>query len=84
MTGSMPVPTPGPDDLKIQNPMSIVYDYQPSRKGLCVKEFLKGLQGHLQTDAFKGYHEVTTQNGVTAVGCWAQARRKYVDVYNMA
>jgi transposase len=80
MTGSMPTP----DASEVQNGMSIVYEYQPSRKGLCAKEFLTGFQGYLQTDAFSGYQEVTSKNGVIAVGCWAHARRKYVDVYNMA
>jgi len=80
MTGSMPTP----DASEVQKGVSIVYDYQPTRKGLCAKEFLTGFQGYVQTDAFNGYLELTSQNGVIGLGCWAHARRKYVDVYTMA
>jgi transposase len=64
-------------------PISVVYDYQETREGKNPTKFLKGFQGCLQTDAYSGYDEVTSQEGVTSVGCWAHARRKFNDVYKM-
>lgn len=63
---------------------SIVYEYQPSRKGEHAKAFLTGFQGYLQTDGYKGYTCVTEQPGITAVGCWAHARRKFHEVALLA
>jgi len=65
-------------------PISVVYDYQETRKKEHATKFLKDFQGYLQTDAYSGYAEVTSQEGVTSVGCWAHARRKFNDVYVMA
>lgn len=63
----------------VLNP-AIVYQYQMSRDGDHAKTFLKGFKGTLQTDGYSGYHCVTAQEGVTAMGCWAHARRKFKDV----
>jgi transposase len=59
---------------------AIVYQYQESREGEHAKTFLKGFKGTLQTDGYSGYHCVTVQDSVTAMGCFAHARRKFVDV----
>lgn len=59
---------------------SIVFEYQPTREGEHAFNFLKGFQGYLQTDAYKGYNVVTQQEDVTSVGCMGHARRKFVDV----
>jgi transposase/regulator of replication initiation timing len=64
-------------------PISVVYDYQETRKKEHATKFLKGFQGYLQTDAYSGYDEITSQDVVTSVGCWAHARRKFSDVYKM-
>ena len=63
---------------------AVVYDYQKTRHGEFAKDFLNGFQGVLQTDGYSGYHCVTSQKGVTAMGCWAHARRKFHDVYTLA
>jgi hypothetical protein len=63
---------------------AVVYDYQETRHGEFAKEFLNGFQGVLQTDGYSGYHCVTNQEGITAMGCWAHARRKFHDVYKLA
>lgn len=52
----------------------ILYEYQSGRSGEYPKEFLKGFNGYLHVDGYVGYHKV---EGVTLVGCWAHARRKY-------
>lgn len=39
---------------------------------------LKGFSGYLQTDGYSVYNVVES---VTRVGCWAHARRKWVDCF---
>ena len=51
-------------------PNIVLYDYQPSRSGSCVREYLAGYTGYLQVDGYAGYE----QTGATLVGCWAHAR----------
>lgn len=63
---------------------AVVYDYQASRKGECAKTFLNGFKGVLQSDGYSGYHCVINQEGVFAQGCFAHARRKFYDVWNVA
>lgn len=58
---------------------SIVYRYDPSRKGAVAAEFLEGFKGHLQSDAYSGYKHIC-KDGIISVGCWAHARRKFVDI----
>jgi len=44
-------------------------------------DFLQGFQGFLQCDAYAGYDELFRRSNGTIleVGCWAQARRKFVE-----
>lgn len=53
----------------------VLYDYQPDRKTKRPAEFLKGFQGYLHTDGYEAYHSLGS--GITVVGCWAHARRKF-------
>ena len=64
--------------------ISLVYDFQDSREGKHATAFLEGFTGYLQGDAYSGYNEVASRSGVTRVGCMAHARRKFIDVINMA
>lgn len=58
-------------------PPVIRVNYSPSRAGSVAKALLSDHKGYLQTDAYSGYRPVTTQPAVTAVGCWAHARRRF-------
>ena len=58
-----------------ENPI-VLYDYQPNRKTENAKDFLKGFKGWLHTDGYKAYRGI---DGVTVVGCWAHARRKFCE-----
>lgn len=53
----------------------VLYEYQPDRKSLRVKEFLKDFHGYLHADGYSGYHNLP--GDITVVGCWAHARRKF-------
>ena len=55
-------------------PAIVLYEYQQTRSGEHPRKFLTGFDGSLQVDGYAGYHKVT---GVTLVGCWAHARRKF-------
>lgn len=62
------------------SPPIVLYDYQPSRAGRHPKHFLAGFGGYLQTDGYQGYHQVgEADRRPTLVGCWAHARRKFVE-----
>jgi len=57
-----------PDDSAEKNkpPNIVLYDYQDSRAAQCAKDFLMGYDGYEHTNA-------------TLVGCFARARRKFVE-----
>lgn len=57
----------------------MVYDYTQSRKRDGPVKFLKGFDGYLQADAYGGYDGIYAGKDVTEAGCWAHARRKYVE-----
>jgi len=57
-------------------PPVVLYDYQTTRAGKHPKNFLTGFKGYLQTDGYNGYGQL---NGVVLVGCWAHARRKFME-----
>ena len=40
---------------------------------------LDGFRGTLQTDGYAGYNRVCRENGLTRIGCWDHARRKFVE-----
>ena len=61
------------------NDIHIVYDYTPNRSREGPKAFLKGYRGYLQADAYAGYNELIGKKKATLVGCWAHARRKFVE-----
>lgn len=62
----------GPPDETI-----LLYDYDPSRSQEVPKRLLGEYAGYLQTDGYSGYDAVCAQNGITQLGCWAHARRKF-------
>lgn len=57
-------------------PAIVLYDYQTTRASKHPNNFLSGFKGYLQTDGYGGYGNLT---GVTLVGCWAHARRKFAE-----
>jgi transposase len=61
-------------------PPILVFDYQPGRHGVHVRNYLEGWRGHLMVDDYAGYKALFTQ-GVTELGCLAHARRKFFDLY---
>ncbi|MFD1581753.1 IS66 family transposase, partial [Microbulbifer halophilus] len=62
----------------------VLYDYHPSRSGEAANTLLSGFNGYLQTDDYAGYHAVGTEKAITHLGCWAHARRKFIDAQKVA
>lgn len=56
-----------------------VFHYADSRRGSVACELLEGYKGYLQTDDYAGYNAVTLNQGITQLGCWAHARRKFIE-----
>lgn len=57
-----------------------VFDFTPSRARDGPTKFLKDFSGTLVADAYGGYDGIVAGNGITRAGCWAHARRKFVDL----
>ncbi len=62
----------GPPDRTI-----LLYDYDPSRSQDVPRRLLGDYRGYLQVDGYSGYDKVCAENGITQLGCWAHARRKF-------
>jgi transposase len=58
----------------------VIFRYDPSRAGRIPEELLRGYRGYLQTDGYIGYEAVGERDGIRHLGCWAHARRKFVEV----
>jgi transposase len=57
----------------------VLYDYDPSRSAEVPKRLLQGFTGILQTDGYAGYDALGREPGIVHAGCWAHARRKFVE-----
>lgn len=62
----------------IESP-AVLYHYAPSRSGDVAKQLLGEYRGALMVDGYDGYNAVCTVQQLTRLGCWAHARRKFVD-----
>lgn len=56
-------------------PKLVLFDYQDGRSGQHAVQFLEGYSGYLQVDGYAGYE----QTSATLAGCWAHARRKFIE-----
>jgi transposase len=56
-----------------------VFDFTLGRGRDGPMTFLKGFKQTLLADAYGGYDGVVVGNEITRAGCWAHARRKFVD-----
>jgi gamma-glutamylcyclotransferase (GGCT)/AIG2-like uncharacterized protein YtfP len=65
--------TDAPGDSDMRN--IVLYDYNKSRGGQVVIDYLGGYSGYLQVDGYAGYNKVEA----TLVGCMAHGRRKFTE-----
>ncbi|WP_122587524.1 IS66 family transposase [Pseudomonas viridiflava] len=68
------VQTGGPPDRPV-----ILFDYSTSRAQEVPTRLLEGYRGYVMTDDYAGYNALGAQTGVERLGCWAHARRKFVE-----
>jgi len=69
----------GPPDRPI-----VLFEYDKSRSEEVPVRLLEGFTGVLQTDGYAGYHKVCREQGITRIGCWDHARRKFVEAERAA
>ena len=67
----------GRDSPEPNNPIPniVLYDFHNSRAAACVVNYLDGYQGYLHVDGYQVYEKTEA----TLVGCWAHARRKFIE-----
>ena len=58
-------------------PPLTVYEFSIDRTKKRPLEFLDGYKGYVHADAYSGYDELFRKAGITEVGCWAHASRKF-------
>jgi len=56
---------------------SVYFDYRKGRGSEGPLQMLTGFEGYLQTDGYSVYKQFGDQSSITAVGCWAHARRYF-------
>lgn len=56
-----------------------LFHYADSRRGSVACGLLEGYQGYLQTDDYAGYNAAALHQDITQLGCWAHARRKFIE-----
>jgi transposase len=57
----------------------ILYHYSASRSGETPQHLLTDFSGALMVDGYEGYSAVCSNNQLIRLGCWAHARRKFID-----
>ena len=62
-------------------PPIVQFDFCTSRSGEHARRFLGDYRGALMVDDYAGYKAGFAAGGITELGCWAHARRKFVDHY---
>ena len=65
------------------NPYNL-FDFTPSRSRDGPALFLKGYNQTIVADAYGGYDGICLEAGITQAGCWAHARRKFVDTRDLS
>ena len=58
---------------------AVIFQYHPSRSGDVAHRFLRDYQGAVQTDGYSGYNFLDDKKGIVHIGCWAHARRKFME-----
>jgi transposase len=67
------VTTAGPPTAGI-----VLFHYAPSRSGQVAKDLLGDHTGALMVDGYEGYNGICGSRDITRLGCWAHARRRFV------
>jgi transposase len=63
---------------------AVRYRFAPGRGNEHAKAFLGDFEGYFQSDGHSAYDVVTRSSQIIHVGCWAHARRKFMDAEKVA
>ena len=58
----------------------VLMHYSSNRNEKTAQSLFDGFTGYLQTDGYAGYNIVANKDGVTHLGCFAHARRRFADI----
>ena len=58
---------------------AVLFRYEPTRSGDSAKELLHDFSGALMVDGYEGYNATCVKNSITRLGCWAHARRRFIE-----
>ena len=58
----------------------VLMHYSSNRNEKTAEYLFDGFTGYMQTDGYASYNIVANREGVTQLGCWAHARRKFADI----
>ena len=61
---------------KYEKHSNILFEYSPTRNGENARNFLGAYSGYVVCDGYDGYNKLTE---AIRCGCWAHARRKFVE-----
>jgi hypothetical protein len=59
----------------------VVFDATPTHERDGPERFLADFRGKLQADAYRGYDALYERGRVLEIGCWAHARRRFVEAF---
>jgi transposase len=62
---------------------AVLFHYEPTRSGAVPKQLLADFNGALMVDGYEGYSDVCAANHLVRLGCWAHARRKFVEAQHV-
>ncbi|MEW5994662.1 MAG: IS66 family transposase [Candidatus Zixiibacteriota bacterium] len=63
---------------------ALEFQYHPTREGEVAATYLNDYKGYVQTDGYVGYDFIDRRDDIIHVGCWAHARRKFVELIKSA
>ena len=62
---------------------NIAFLYSPTRAAINLQKVLGDYQGYIQCDGYRAYEKIAKESPeIVLVGCWAHARRKFIDAEN--
>ena len=64
-------------------PPLVAYDFTTDRRKKRPLDYLAHYQGYIHADAYSGYDELFSRDGLIEVGCWCHARRGFDETLNV-
>lgn len=62
---------------------TVLFHYDASRGQGVARDLLAGYQGAVMVDGYEAYDAACQENGILRLGCWAHARRRFVEAQRL-